>query len=126
MSNEKMLELLNIQGRMDGEYRRDTPMLLVTMDKHERITAGLSKGNKTMTTDSEQMQEFHNHELMEDASHAECQKWLDWVDKVETLVGHHLDGDQRTDGYSLDYTFEMWDNGLSTTAAAEKINAGET
>ena len=70
----------------------------------------------------EEQQAFHDHELMKDASHKECQKWLDWADKVEELLGHDLDGDQSTDGYSIDIAFEMWDHHLSPSQATEKFN----
>jgi hypothetical protein len=39
--------------------------------------------------------------------------WEKWIEKAEKLAGHHLDGDQSVDGYSLDGAFEAWKGGLS-------------
>lgn len=47
--------------------------------------------------------------------------WELWVKAVETLVGHHLDGNWFTDGYSLDTTYEMWEMGLTPADAAASI-----
>jgi hypothetical protein len=41
--------------------------------------------------------------------------WLKWCDDVERLLGRDLDGDQATDGYSLDFGYEAFCKG--TTAA---------
>jgi hypothetical protein len=38
-------------------------------------------------------------------------RWSRWVDAVEKLLGHDLDGDQDTDGYSLDCAYEAWNRG---------------
>lgn len=34
--------------------------------------------------------------------------WEAWVKKVERLLGHSLDGNQKTDGYSLDFAYEAF------------------
>lgn len=47
--------------------------------------------------------------------------WLKWVPAVEALLGHDLDGDQRVDGYSMDYAFELFESGLTPAEAAAKI-----
>ena len=39
--------------------------------------------------------------------------WLRWVKNVEKLLGHSLDGDQDTDGYSLDIAHDEFMNGLT-------------
>jgi hypothetical protein len=44
-----------------------------------------------------------------------------WADQVEKLVGHSLDGDQATDGYSLDYAKEQFDRGISAVLFAQSI-----
>lgn len=36
--------------------------------------------------------------------------WLRWVRKVEHALGHSIDGNQQTDGYSLDYAHDYWVN----------------
>jgi hypothetical protein len=38
--------------------------------------------------------------------------WQIWAEKVEKILGHDLDGNQDTDGYSMDYAFAAWNNGL--------------
>lgn len=44
-----------------------------------------------------------------------------WLDDVERLVGHDLDGDQSKDGYSLDGCVDMFDAGLSVAQAATQV-----
>jgi hypothetical protein len=34
-----------------------------------------------------------------------------WADKVEKILGHDLDGDQSTDGYSLDFALVAFQQG---------------
>lgn len=34
--------------------------------------------------------------------------WEQWAEKVERLLGHSLDGDQKTDGYSIDFAYKEW------------------
>ncbi|WP_155957781.1 hypothetical protein [Fodinicurvata sediminis] len=42
-----------------------------------------------------------------------------WLDEVEFLLGHSLDGDERQDGYSLDYGLDLYRAGLTAHEAAE-------
>lgn len=37
--------------------------------------------------------------------------WLAWIGRVEALLGHSADGDQRTDGYSMDGFYALWKRG---------------
>jgi hypothetical protein len=39
--------------------------------------------------------------------------WEKWIETAEKLAGHHLDGDQSEDGYSLDGAFVAYKGGLS-------------
>lgn len=41
------------------------------------------------------------------------QAWLRWIDRAEKLLGHDLDGNQDRDGYSLDYAYDWFADGLS-------------
>ena len=45
--------------------------------------------------------------------------WLNWVDEVESFLGHSLDGDQRTDGYSLDYAYDLFMQGWKPRLVAQ-------
>lgn len=47
--------------------------------------------------------------------------WLNWTARVESLLGHDLDGDQSLDGYSLDAAYELWTAGYSPAVAVELI-----
>lgn len=40
-------------------------------------------------------------------------RWLAWVKKVEKLLGHNLDGNQNTDGYSLDFAHDAFMDGAT-------------
>lgn len=40
-------------------------------------------------------------------------RWLAWIKRAETLAGHNLDGDQDSDGYSLDQAFALFRAGLT-------------
>lgn len=48
--------------------------------------------------------------------------WEHWIGEVETVLGHDADGDQSTDGYSLDAFYEMWKGGLQPAAAAATVS----
>ncbi len=39
--------------------------------------------------------------------------WEKWADKVEAALGHSLDGDQASDGYSVDGAYEAYCQGMS-------------
>jgi hypothetical protein len=36
------------------------------------------------------------------------QRWSNWVEYTERLLGHDLDGEQDVDGYSLDDAYELY------------------
>lgn len=44
-----------------------------------------------------------------------------WAAKVEKIIGHDLDGDQQTDGYSLDFALDRFDAGMSPEQYAAMI-----
>jgi hypothetical protein len=39
--------------------------------------------------------------------------WDQWIDDVEAAVGHSMDGDQESDGYSLDYAHDAFNAGYT-------------
>ena len=49
-----------------------------------------------------------------------CERWLD---RVEKLVGHDLDGDQEKDGYSIDDCVLMFEAGIPSASAATAVAA---
>lgn len=49
------------------------------------------------------------------------QDWLKWVAVVESLLGHSLDGNQMSDGYSLDYAADAFADGVSPQEYVEEI-----
>lgn len=51
------------------------------------------------------------------------QAWLAWVKKVEKLLGHDLDGNQDSDGYSLGFAYAAWEAGESAAAYVAEIAA---
>lgn len=44
----------------------------------------------------------------ESGNDARWSRWARWYEQVERLLGHDLDGDQETDGYSLDDAFKLY------------------
>lgn len=50
-------------------------------------------------------------------------RWLAWVDKVEDMIGHSLDGDQHKDAYSLDCAHEAFLEGASAVEYALAIRS---
>ncbi len=68
------------------------------------------------------MTEFHRHELMLD-SQDEDNRWKHWIENVEIGLGHDLDGDQKIDGYSIDYAFDFFDDGLTSNEAVIEFTA---
>lgn len=44
--------------------------------------------------------------------------WDRWVDELEAQLGHSADGDENTDGYSMDGFYAQWKSGMTATAAA--------
>lgn len=48
-------------------------------------------------------------------------KWEFWCEAVEKIVGHDLDGDQESDGYSLDFAGDAFDAGMTPAQYAATI-----
>ena len=48
-------------------------------------------------------------------------RWLMWIEEVEKLLGHDADGDQSTDGYSMDGFYDMFKTGMSAVSAVESL-----
>jgi len=46
-----------------------------------------------------------------------------WAADVEQILGHDLDGDQDTDGYSLDFALEAFNRGLTAAEYAASVRA---
>jgi hypothetical protein len=51
----------------------------------------------------------------------EEKQWLEWINKIEKLVGHSMDGDQVKDGYSLDFAFGYFMAGWTIESYIEFI-----
>lgn len=49
--------------------------------------------------------------------------WLRWAAKVEQLLGHDLDGDERIDGFSIDFALEEFANGMTPEAYAAMVRS---
>jgi hypothetical protein len=49
--------------------------------------------------------------------------WLRWIDEVEKLAGHDLDGDQAEDGYSMDGFHELFEKGRTPEQAVAEIGS---
>lgn len=47
--------------------------------------------------------------------------WERWIDRVEELLGHTVDGDVNLDGFSVDTFADMFAAGLSAKVAATRI-----
>ncbi len=62
---------------------------------------------------------FHAHEAGTDAAGRAERAWLDWAKKVETLIGHDLDGDQDADGYSIDRAVDLYESKWTAIEAAD-------
>lgn len=54
--------------------------------------------------------DFIAYESNEGGAHA---KWDRWIAKAQKLAGHDLDGDQETDGYSLDNAVDCFRAGMT-------------
>ena len=50
-------------------------------------------------------------------------QWLAWIDEAEALFGHSLDGDQALDGYSLDYAYDAYRDGLTPVEYWQGVTA---
>lgn len=44
--------------------------------------------------------------------------WERWATKLETIMGHSIDGDSLEDGYSADEAYDMWKEGHTVYAAS--------
>jgi hypothetical protein len=64
-----------------------------------------------MTNEQELALAFHKHETDTSKSAFE-----NWVARVEATLGHDLDGDQTTDGYSLDFALDAFNKGMTPSA----------
>lgn len=62
--------------------------------------------------------EFHRYEI--DAA-IYVSPWEKWVKRVEKILGHDLDGNQDTDGYSLDFALECFDEGMTAEQYAASV-----
>lgn len=51
----------------------------------------------------------------------EIPRWLAWSARVEKILGHSLDGDQASDGYSLDDAYAAWKRGTTAADYAREI-----
>ncbi len=53
-----------------------------------------------------------------DEREADEGRQLAWIEEVEGLLGHSLDGNQKEQGYSLDYASDLYDKYYTPQAAA--------
>jgi hypothetical protein len=37
--------------------------------------------------------------------------WYKWIKAAEKLARHHMDGDEKENGYSMDSAFDAWEKG---------------
>lgn len=49
------------------------------------------------------------------------QAWLAWCKAVERLLGHDLDGDDESEGYSLDEAYACWEAGDSPQTYVDEV-----
>lgn len=47
--------------------------------------------------------------------------WNQWIEDLEAILGHSMDGDQVVDGYSLDYAHEAFNAGLPPFEYSQKV-----
>lgn len=52
-------------------------------------------------------------------------RWERWVDKVEKILGHSLDGNQVIDGFSLDFAYDAFGTGITADSYADEIRSSE-
>ena len=50
-------------------------------------------------------------------------RWIKWAAAVEAKLGHSLDGNQDTDGYSMDAAIDLYDAECSVTGAVAAFEA---
>lgn len=51
--------------------------------------------------------------------------WDRWATNVERSLGHSLDGNGPTDGYSLDEAYDWFMAGLTASEAADRVRASK-
>lgn len=51
--------------------------------------------------------------------------WLAWANSVEAILKHSLDGNQNTQGYSLDYAYNWFKLGAKPQAYANSVKAAK-
>jgi hypothetical protein len=61
--------------------------------------------------------EFHRYET--EALKPSRFEW--WAARVEKILGHDLDGDQESDGYSLDVALDFFNAGISAQGYAKHV-----
>ncbi|WP_245671702.1 hypothetical protein [Nocardia amamiensis] len=47
--------------------------------------------------------------------------WERWIGAAEALLGHSADGDQRADGYSMDWFYDQWKAGATPSDAVNAL-----
>lgn len=50
--------------------------------------------------------------------------WERWIHTVEDLLGHSADGNQATDGYSMDHFYDAWREGITPSQAVLRASGG--
>lgn len=66
-----------------------------------------------MSTHPADLSEINPHAALwasENFVSASDREWARYVRRAEKLLGHSIDGNQSTDGYSLDYAFDYFAN----------------
>lgn len=64
--------------------------------------------------------EFHRYEI--DAA-LYVSPFERWAARAEAILGHDLDGDQETDGFSLDFAFVAFKAGMTAKEYATLVQA---
>lgn len=49
--------------------------------------------------------------------------WQEWYAAAEDAAGHHLDGDEVTDGYSVETAYDAWLTGSTPTGYVRSLEA---
>ena len=83
---------------------------------YDIVTKHLTKGDGEM--------ENYHLELGLSESYAatsDCKTWLRWAARVESILGHSLDGDQTADGYSIDFAVDAFDLGATPEQYSEDV-----
>lgn len=52
-------------------------------------------------------------------------RWMRWSDQVEKLLGHDLDGDEASDGYSIDGAFANFEAGETAENYVAEVRANK-